>query len=318
VTLGKLAGKRRLVLSLMLVVSLGAWSAWAIAQDAPAQSTPAQNPPRHRLFHPAIQPPPAGLAPGAQPLPLRPGAQPQSLLQGIRPGAPPPPGVRPGAPGPAGSLRPGRPAPPGPPTPGTRREARHEQAEEAESEHPAPINWTDFSSNTPPFIAMLINFGILAAGYYLLGKKPVAAALQNRRDTIAKDIEDAHKMLGEAQARAQTYQFKLERVGQESETARSALAHAGEAERDRIVSEAEAKAERMRKDAEFQVDQDLKQIRQDLWRETVEAAVGEAEELLRKRVTPADQERMAEDYLAELAGAGTAPAASSEAPGAAS
>jgi F-type H+-transporting ATPase subunit b len=196
-----------------------------------------------------------------------------------------------------------RPAPPTrPPPPKDAREVRHEQAVDAEEERPAPINWTEFGTETPPFLAMVINFGILVAGYYLLGRKPIAAALQNRRDTIAKDIDEAHKMLGEAQARAQTYQAKLESLEDEVKTARAALVQAGEAERDRIVSEAEAKAERTRKDAEFLVEQELKQIRQDLWRDTVEAAVGAAEELLKKRVTPADQERMAEDYLADLGG----------------
>jgi F-type H+-transporting ATPase subunit b len=76
----------------------------------------------------------------------------------------------------------------------------------------------------------------------------------------------------------------------------------GEAERDRIVKDAEAKAERMRKDAEFLVEQELKQIRLDLWRDAVDTAVVAAEELLKKRVTPADQERFAEDYLADLGG----------------
>jgi F0F1-type ATP synthase membrane subunit b/b' len=217
----------------------------------------------------------------------------------------PPPPPPPSASAPT-ELRPARPLPhtlpPVAPPPPAKREVRHEQAEEAESEQPAPINWVEFGTATPPYIAMVINFGIVAAAYYLLGKKPVAAALQNRRDTIAKDIDEAHKMLGEAQARAQTYQAKLERLGEEVLTARTALVHAGQAERDRIVSEAEAKAERMRKDADFQVEQELKQIHQDLWRETVEAAVVAAEELLKKRVTPADQERMAEDYLAELMG----------------
>ena len=309
-TFPRLAGKRRLVLTLLFLASLGGWSAWAIAQD----------PPPHRLFHQAGQPLPSTLRPGAVPLPLRQGVQVQPLPPGLRAAPPPPPGVRPtGSPVPSSGLaRPGRPAPPSPPTPSTKREARHEQAEEAESEHPAPMNWTDFGSTTPPFIAMLINFGILAAGYYLLGKKPVAAALQNRRDTIAKDIEEAHKMLGEAQARALTYQAKLGHLTEDTESARSALTHAGEAEHDRIVGEAEAKAERMRKDAEFQVDQELKQIRQDVWKETVEAAVSEAQELLMKRVTPADQERMAEDYLADLASAGAAPPAAAEAQGAAS
>jgi F-type H+-transporting ATPase subunit b len=177
------------------------------------------------------------------------------------------------------------------------------------SEQPPPINWTQFGTETPPYVAMLINFGILVAGYYLLGKKPIAAALQSRRDSIAKEIEEAQKMRREAEARAKTYQAKLEKVEEEVRMARDALVRAGEAERDRIVNEAEAKAERMRKDAEFLVEQELKQIRQDVMRDTVEAAVTAAEELLKKRVTPADQERLAEDYLADL-GAKPRPAAS--------
>jgi F0F1-type ATP synthase membrane subunit b/b' len=68
------------------------------------------------------------------------------------------------------------------------------------------------------------------------------------------------------------------------------------------VAEAEAKAARMRREAEFLAIQELKEVRQGLLRDTVEAAVKAAEELLTKRVTPADQERLADDYLADLAG----------------
>jgi len=186
-------------------------------------------------------------------------------------------------------------------------EAAHGQAA-PESEEPAPINWVEFGRETPPFIAMIVNFGILVAGYYLIGKKPIAAALQNRRSAIAKEIEDAEQMRREAEARAKTYQAKLDRLDEEMRTAREALVRAGEAERDRIVAEAEENAERMRKDAEFLVEQEIKQIRQDLWREAVEGAVAAAEELLKKRVTSADQERLAEDYLADLGGKAKGPA----------
>jgi F-type H+-transporting ATPase subunit b len=177
--------------------------------------------------------------------------------------------------------------------------ARHE---EAANEQPPPINWFEFGTETPPFIAMVVNFAILAAGFYLFGRKPVASALQSRRDTIAKEIEEAEKMRREAEARAKTYQAKLESLEAEVKTAREALVRAGEAERDRIVSEAEAKAERAHKDALFLVDQELKQVRQDLWRDTLDAAIAAAEEILRRGVTEADQERMAEDYLADLGG----------------
>lgn len=181
--------------------------------------------------------------------------------------------------------------------------AARQQAEAEENEQPKPINWFDFGGEYPPYIAMFINFAIMAAVYYLFGRKPIAAGLQARRDSIAKEIEEAQRMKKEAEERAKVYQVKLDKLDQELQSAREALVRAGEAERDRIVREAEAKSERMRRDAEFLIEQEMKQIRTDLWRDTVEAAVAAAEELLKKRVTPADQERLAEDYLADL-GAG--------------
>jgi F-type H+-transporting ATPase subunit b len=188
-----------------------------------------------------------------------------------------------------------------------------EKAEGAEeNEAPAPMNWTQFGGATPPFLAMLINFGILAAGYYWLGRKPIAAGLLHRRDAIARDIEDAQRMRKEAEERAKHYQAQLDNLQQEMRTARDALVRAGEAERDRVVREAEAKAERMQKDAQFLVEQEIKQVRQDLWRDAVEVAVTAAQELLQQRVTPADQERLAEEYLTEL-GAPARPAAASPA-----
>ncbi len=182
-------------------------------------------------------------------------------------------------------------------------EPKAEEGKAAEEEEgPKPFNFSEFGKETPPFVAMLINFGLLAGAYYYLGRKPIAAGLQARRDSISKEIEEAQRMKHEAEERAKVYQHKLETLEVELKAARESLVRAGEAEGERIVRDAEAKADRMRKDAEFMVEQEMKQLRGDLLRETVQAAIGAAEELLRKRVTPADQERLAEDYLADLGG----------------
>jgi F-type H+-transporting ATPase subunit b len=108
-------------------------------------------------------------------------------------------------------------------------------------------------------------------------------------------------MRKEAEDRAAKYQEKLSHLEAELKETRETLKAAGEAERDRIVREAEEKATRMEKDATFLIEQELKQLRTELTREAVETAVIAAEELLRKRVTGADQERLAEDYLSQLA-----------------
>jgi F-type H+-transporting ATPase subunit b len=175
------------------------------------------------------------------------------------------------------------------------------RAEEEEEEHgPGAFNFGEFGGETPPYLAMLINFGILVGGYYLLGKDSIAAGLKSRRAGIQKELEEAARMKAEAEERAKKYQARLQTLEAEKAMAIEALVRAGEAEKERIVREAEAKAERMKKDAEFLVEQEVKQLRVDVWREAVDTAVAAAEELLKKRVTPADQERLAEEYLADL------------------
>jgi F-type H+-transporting ATPase subunit b len=175
------------------------------------------------------------------------------------------------------------------------------QSHAAEEEEPGAINWFDFSNKEqPPYLALLINFGLLAFGYYYFGKKPLAQALKNQRDSVAKQIEEAQRMKHEAEERAKQYQAKLQDLEAELASTRVALLEAGKGDRDRIVKDAEEKAVRMQKDATFLLDQETKQMRLDLQRETVEAALLAAEELLTKRVTQADQERFAEEFLTSL------------------
>jgi F-type H+-transporting ATPase subunit b len=175
--------------------------------------------------------------------------------------------------------------------------------EEAEQEHaPSPINWYDFSNHEqPPWAGMFINLVVLLGIYYKFGKQPISEGLKSRRATIAREIEEAQRMRQEAEARALKYQEKLSHLETELKETRESLRAAGEVERDRLVREAEEKAARMEKDATFLVEQELKQLRAELTRDAIETAVAAAEELLRKRITASDQERLAEDYLTQLA-----------------
>ncbi len=192
--------------------------------------------------------------------------------------------------GPAGNEGHGRP-----------QEGQHEAGNEEHEGGPKPVNWVDFSDKEqPPYLAALINFAILAFIYVYFGKAPIAAALQSRRQEVSKQIEEAQKIKREAEARSQQYATKLEALGTELATTEAGLAAAGTTEKARIVREAEEKAARMEKDAAFLIEQERKQLQADLQRETVAAALAAAEELLRTKLTLADQERVAEEFLATL------------------
>ncbi len=188
--------------------------------------------------------------------------------------------------------------------------------EHAQGEHgaPGPINWADFSNaKQPPYAALLINFVILLGIYFYFGKKPVAEGLKKRRADIAKEIEEAQRIKHEAEERAKMYQAKLATLETELAEARQALVEAGKGERDRIIREAEERATRMARDAQLLLEQELKQMKDDLVRETVHVAVAAAEEMLRSSVTQADQERLAEDFLRDMASHKPAAASASSA-----
>jgi len=164
-----------------------------------------------------------------------------------------------------------------------------------------PINWADFGNKEQaPYLSQLINFGVLLAIFYIFGKKPIAEGLIARRQSVAKQIEEAAKMKAEAAERAKIYQAKLDSLDADLATTKAALVEAGKGERDRIIKEAEEKAERMARDAKEQIEQEAKQMQQDLVRETVEIAMAAAEEILKQKITPADHERLADEYLSSL------------------
>ncbi|MCL2778144.1 MAG: ATP synthase F0 subunit B [Polyangiaceae bacterium] len=177
-----------------------------------------------------------------------------------------------------------------------------EHAEHAGHHGPEPINWLNvFDTKKPAILALVINFGLLAALYYALGKKPITEGLKQRRITIGKDIEDAQKFLAEAQARAKKYQGDLAHADADAETARDAIVSSGKGDAERMLKDASERSERMQRDAELLVEQERHQVRHDIHLETIDLAVNEAEKMLARSITADDHARFANDLLTELA-----------------
>lgn len=151
------------------------------------------------------------------------------------------------------------------------------------------------------FLGSLVNFGVFLGLLVYFGKKPINAALARRRQDIQESLEEAQKLKAEAEAKRDEYAKRLEKLDSEMEQIRADMIRAGESERDRIVKEAEHKAALLRKDTKFQIEQQFKQLRDDLTREAVEAAIVAAEETLTKSTSAADQTRLGEQYLEAIA-----------------
>jgi F-type H+-transporting ATPase subunit b len=153
---------------------------------------------------------------------------------------------------------------------------------------------------SPEFIGTVVNFGALLLLFGWVIRKKGNPALAERRKQVEAELEEAKRLRAEAEARHMETATRLEKLDQEMVQIRGDMIKAGEAERDRIVAQAEEKAARMRKDTSFLIEQQIKQLREDLTREAASAAVVAAQELLQNATTDADQDRLAEAYLARL------------------
>ncbi len=172
-----------------------------------------------------------------------------------------------------------------------------EHAEHAETaEHGGHGGGLDFSAMLPS----LVNFVLLIGLFVYMFRDSVSKALKSRRAEIEQALTEAARLKAEAEAKHKEYSERMARLDEELAQIRKDMISAGEKERDRIVAEAEQKASRMRKEAQFLIEQHVKQLRADLTRDTVEAAVAAAEQLLLKATTSYDQQRLAQEYLAAL------------------
>jgi F-type H+-transporting ATPase subunit b len=185
----------------------------------------------------------------------------------------------------------------------------HEVAEGAEEsahaerdgEHPGhgELTFKGVISNTE-FIGFLVNFTALIVLFWFIIRKKGNPALAEKRKEVERELAEAQRLRAEAEKRHMGTQARLERLDEEMVELRAEMIKAGEAERDRIVAAAEEKAARIRKDTSFLIEQQIKQLRQDLTREASSAAVAAAQELLTQTTTDQDQDRLAEAYLDRL------------------
>ena len=154
--------------------------------------------------------------------------------------------------------------------------------------------------DTTGLIASIVNFVLLVGLLVYMFKGKVRSSLEERRATIERELSEAARLKAEAEVKRKEYTERLARLDQELATIRSEMIAAGQKERDRIIADAEHKASVLRRDAEFIIEQQVKQLRSDLAREAADAAVQAAEQLLLRATTTYDQQRLAQEYLGAL------------------
>jgi F-type H+-transporting ATPase subunit b len=163
----------------------------------------------------------------------------------------------------------------------------------AEAAEPA-VNWVSVGLSC-------LNFAVLVFILIRFGGPIIKGMLKERHQTIRKDLDEARLLREQAEARLKEYEGRLANIEREIADIMAGIRKEADAEAGRIVAAAQEAATRMRKDAEFAISQEGRRLELELRREAAELAVDTARKLLSSKMTEADQKKLAETFVREMA-----------------
>ncbi len=148
--------------------------------------------------------------------------------------------------------------------------------------------------------ARVLNFSILAVALFIVLRKPIGQALNNRIRGIKEELEDLESRKSQAEMQLADYKNKLALLDREAEQIVTEYIRQGEEAKARILKEASAAADKLKEQARKNIDHEFAQAKLELQSEIVDKALAKAEDVIRKQIEDADQERLVDDYLAKV------------------
>ena len=151
-----------------------------------------------------------------------------------------------------------------------------------------------------------INFVLFVLVLRKYALPAVRDSLRRRRDTIVQALNEARRAKEEAENLRREYEEKLAGLAAEQERLRAQALEAAEREKQRTMEEARRMAERIQSEARLIAQREVEEARRLLRQEVSEQAVRIATDLIRTRLTPADQSRLVQDFVREVNDGGNA------------
>ena len=148
----------------------------------------------------------------------------------------------------------------------------------------------------------VMNFAALMIILVKFLKKPLADGLKNRQEGIKAEFEDLEARRGEAEREYKEYEGKLAGIDDELKAMVDNAIAQGQKEKERIIEEAERAADSIQRQAEMAVQNEIADAKRRLKAEIAEQAAVMAEEIIKKNLQDADQDKLVDDYLTKVGG----------------
>ena len=170
-------------------------------------------------------------------------------------------------------------------------EGHGEQAEEHGAEH----------GGLSDLLWPAANFAILAGALWWFLKQPIGTYLTDRHQSIRKDLVDAANVKAAAGAQLADIERKLQALPGELDALKRRGAEEIVAEEQRIAALAAAERDRLLEQTRREIDLQVRLAKRELVDHAAQLSVQLAGERIQKTITPADQDRLVDRYLHDVA-----------------
>lgn len=148
----------------------------------------------------------------------------------------------------------------------------------------------------------VLDVGIIAFLAFKYLSKPIAQAMAGRSEAVRAAVEEATAGRREAEARLAEFRKKAAGLEAEIDALRAQAGADMERERNLLIEEGRTAAERVAQHARETIRQEVVKARSELHREAALLAVQLATANVKAQLTPADQQRILDEYAASLEG----------------
>lgn len=152
------------------------------------------------------------------------------------------------------------------------------------------------------FLVKVFNFAVMLGILLKFAGKPFKDFLRNRANAVREKVDEAGRLLKEAESLKSTYEAKFADLDQEMETFRRTAIAEAEQEKSKIVAEALSLAERIRQQAQLAYDQEMKDamsaVQAQIARRTLQAAETAVKQIFKEE----DHNKMVDEFIEKLRG----------------
>lgn len=146
----------------------------------------------------------------------------------------------------------------------------------------------------------IINFTILVAALFYVGRKPVREFFKKRTEMIEKSLKDAEEAKELAKKILEEVRERLKNTDTEIEEILASAKKAGEKEKDALIAEGKRLKDKILEQARVNIEFELQKAKEAIKSEAVIMALELAEKQIEERLGKKDQEKLIEEYIKKL------------------